>query len=96
MTPYLDWDNGIFSATTLHAMGRHRVSSRPEPGGTPIPCREWGKPAAAGTRRAVLRRERDRRGGGGSELKDGQPYSISGGAWLGSSPLKATFSRMVE
>ncbi len=21
MTPYLDWDNGIFSATTLHAMG---------------------------------------------------------------------------
>ena len=52
MTPYIDWDNGIFSATTLQAMGDlgYRVDPSQSEAYT-LPG--VGKPAAAGTRRAV-------------------------------------------
>ncbi len=52
MTPYLDWDNGIFSATTLHAMGD--IGYRVDPSqADAYTLPGVGKPAAAGTRRAV-------------------------------------------
>ena len=52
MTPYLDWDNGILSATTLQAMGDigYRVDASQSDAYT-LPG--VGKPVATGTRRAV-------------------------------------------
>ena len=51
MTPYLDWDNGIFSATTLHSMGD--IGYRVDPSQSQaFSLPGVGKPAATGTPRA--------------------------------------------